>query len=80
MGQGVFAGLVLSTVLLLGVAVTSDGILSRPLPRPVWCLLLYRLMGAHGFSYDVSNGGDDKRWSQHEPLGRMSSTKTMRPF
>jgi len=78
--RSVFAGLVLSIVLLLGTAITNDGIWSRPLQRPVWCLLLYRLMGAHGFSYEVSKGCGGGISCLPRPSGMMTSTTAMRPF
>ena len=76
----VFAGLVESIVLFFRVAFTSGGILDRPQARPVWCLLLDRLMGVHGFSYDVSKGCGVWLLSRHERPGWTTSTTAMRPF
>ena len=78
--EGVYLKLNAAIVLFLREPISRNRILGVRNHRAVYHLSLYRIMSAHGFSYDVLNGGDDKRWSQHESLGRMSSTKTMRPF
>ena len=75
-----FAGLVVTMALWAGVATTGEWIRNRPHPQPVWYLLLYRLMDAHGFPYDVSNGCGIGSFRLPRPSGMMISTTAMRPF
>ena len=78
--SGKFAGLVVTMVLLAGVATTGEWIRDRPHPQPVWDLLLYRLMGGHGFPYEVSNGCGIGSSCLPRPSGMMISTTAMWPF
>lgn len=78
--SGEFAGLVVTVVLWAGVATTGEWIRDRPHPLPVWDLPLYRLMGGHGFPYEVLNGCGIGSSRLARPSGMMISTTAMRPL